>query len=354
MVAHDAGTSSGSGPGRAARAPVVVAAALALAVCAVVGFALAGRALAGDGGPGVHADPAGDAGPAADVTAVAVSGDPVLRLLDVAVTVTGYMPFDADGLVRVVSVWLDTDSDVATGGSAGGAEFVLNAWRDAEGDWWNVERWDGTGWRYVPESATQCFLRMGDALVWTVHPNDLGGATSFRFSVTSDAYGLTGARVGGDRAPDDPGEKWPYDLAAESRAPDTLPPAASSVKLRVLAPTATPQQAVAGKRFSVSFPVYLERSSLVWVADALDPSGGHTETIMLLEPVYAGTMACAPTVGGRVLVHTESLRAGAARLVFAVPKTAKAKLLTVTVKISTREITGETLTARRAVSFRVR
>lgn len=351
MVGYHAGTSSRSSPGRSARVAVVVAASLVLAVCGVLGAVLVSHARAAGGGAGPLADPVGDAGQAADVTAVAVTGDRVLRLVDVEVTAGGFLPFDADGRARVVSVWLDTDDDASTGGPETGAEFVLNAWRDVEGDWWDVERWDGSGWRYVPESATQCFLLMGDTLLWTVHANDLDGVTSFRFTVTSSAYDVLGGRLGSDRAPDDPGQVWWYDLASEPPQPEP-PPAITSVKLRVLAPTAVPKAPVVGKRFSVSFPVVIERVLEVWVADPFDPNGGHRETITLEESVRAGTLACAPSVGGTVLAHTESLRAGVARLVFVVPKTAKGRLLKVTVKIATHD-SGRVLTGRRAASFRV-
>ena len=44
-------------------------------------------------------------------------------------------------------------------------------------------------------------------------------------------------------------------------------------------------------------------------------------------------MVCDPTVAGRLIKHTESFKAGKARLTFLVPKTAKGKQLKIKVKI---------------------
>jgi hypothetical protein len=45
-------------------------------------------------------------------------------------------------------------------------------------------------------------------------------------------------------------------------------------------------------------------------------------------------MACTPAVAGKLVKHAESFKAGKARLTFVVPKTAKGKLLKITIKIT--------------------
>ena len=88
--------------------------------------------------------------------------------------------------------------------------------------------------------------------------------------------------------------------------------ATSPAKPVIGKPSATPKQPVAGKRFTVSFPV----------------TRGDTGT-----PLTRGRMTCDPSVGGRVLRHAESFAGGRARLALVVPTDAAGKLLKVKVTI---------------------
>ncbi len=60
-------------------------------------------------------------------------------------------------------------------------------------------------------------------------------------------------------------------------------------------------------------------------------------------------MICDPSVAGKVISHTESFKAGIARLSFLVPKTAKGKLLKVKVTIK-----AGNQSATKIVAFRVK
>ena len=81
---------------------------------------------------------------------------------------------------RDIDVFLDTDKNASTG-SRSGSEYVLDAWNDSTGRYWDMGRWDGSTWQSVPQSATMSFTRTGDTLTWTLNAADLGGATGFSF-----------------------------------------------------------------------------------------------------------------------------------------------------------------------------
>lgn len=91
-------------------------------------------------------------------------------------------------------------------------------------------------------------------------------------------------------------------------------------------PLTVPAQAVAGKRFAVSFKV----------------TRSDTGT-----PLTSGTMICDPSVTGKVIPHAESFRGGTARLSFVIPASAKGMLkVKVTIKAA-----GQSAT--KVASFRI-
>jgi hypothetical protein len=94
--------------------------------------------------------------------------------------------------------------------------------------------------------------------------------------------------------------------------PPPAPPAAVVVKPIIGTPVTLPTTPVAGKRFTVTFPVTRSDNGA---------------------PLTVGTMVCDPSVKGKVIAHAESFKSGKARLSFTVPKTAKGKVLKVKVKI---------------------
>ncbi len=87
----------------------------------------------------------------------------------------------------------------------------------------------------------------------------------------------------------------------------------------------TPAKAVAGKRFAVSIRVTRSDTG---------------------RPLTQGTMACNPTVGGKLIAHTDSFRGGVARLAFVVPATAKQVRIALTIKLGVQS-------ASRVFSFAV-
>ena len=89
-----------------------------------------------------------------------------------------------------------------------------------------------------------------------------------------------------------------------------------------------PAKPVAGRQFTFSLPVTRSDTGA---------------------PLLTGKMACAPSVAGKAIRHTESFKAGKARLSLVVPKTAKGKLLKVKITI-----TASGQTAGRTYTYAVR
>jgi hypothetical protein len=285
----------------------------------------------------VFTDPSGDVqGTAPDLTGASIAdGGGVITL---KVTVAGFAA-PAPGAANLVKVYIDGDRNEATGAlSQGGAEYTLSAWKDPDGWGWNVNRWSGTKYETMPQSAAMSFSRSGDTLAWTVSAADLGGTSGFAFFVWSSAWDASDNQLGEDVAPDD--GSWTYMLTA-APAPTTpttpttpvkpvkpaAPSAPAAVKPVIGVPVSTPVTATAGKRFTVVFPVTRK------------DTGG---------PMTAGKMVCDPSVLGKVIPHAESFKGGKARLSFVIPLSARSRVLKVKVTI----VAG-TFSATKIASFRV-
>jgi hypothetical protein len=264
-----------------------------------------------------YTDPAGDAGAAADVTAVSVANDPTAGLITVGVTASGFSTSTA--ATEAVIVNLDTDLNPSTGSD--GADYSLWDLRDAEGYGWDVMHWDGSNWQSVAQTPTMSFNRSGDVLTWTVGKADIAATSGFSLTVGSIALDASNTLLGVDVAPD--GGAWTYTMTT----PPPPPPPPVAFKPVIGTPTASP--AVAGKRMVVRFPV--TRSD----------TGGK---------LTAGKLVCDPSVSGKVIAHAEQFKGGVAQLIFTVPKAAKGKLLKVHVTI--RTVSGQSAT--RTATFRVK
>jgi Calx-beta domain len=83
-------------------------------------------------------------------------------------------------------------------------------------------------------------------------------------------------------------------------------------------PTTVPAQAMAGKRFTVSFKVTRSDNG---------------------KPLTTGTMISDPSSAAKVIAHAQSFRAGTARLSFIVPTTARQVRVKVTIKTGTTSAT---------------
>jgi hypothetical protein len=295
--------------------------------CVAVGLALSagflGSAAAHRSAAATFSDPAGDAGGVApDVTSVAIDGDPATRTMTVAVTATGYLPAGSDGMERDVNVYLDTDGNASTG-SVSGSEYALVAWNDSTGRYWDMERWDGSTWQSMPQSATMSFIRGGDVLTWTLNASDLGGSTGFSFYVLGGTYSGDN-QVGHDYAPDD--GKWTYGLSAVATTTTTTTTAAAPSRTLTLSltpvigkPATAPVHPAAGKRLAISFPVARSDDQ---------------------KPLAGGRVTATVSVGGKPVPHTQSFARGVARVSLAVPAAAKGKRVTVKLTVKAPSYRG--------------
>jgi hypothetical protein len=306
--------------GIAAAAIVVVALALSAALvrgaAAQVGGALRHEAQS-------FGDPAGDSNGAPDITAVDVASDG--GTITIAVTASGWTDFFLNAPQsgsHVLLVQMDTDRNSATGSS--GADYSLFAQSDNSGIGWAVMRWSGSDWQSAPKTVDRNFVLSSNTAVFTVGSADLGGTTVFDFVVTAAILDGSDNVTAADRVPD--GGTLAYGVAAGPQpttttttttgSTDTTPAgkttAAPPLRPLIGVPTTTPKKAVAGKRFTVVFPVTRSDDG---------------------RPLTSGRMICDPSVQGKVIGHAESFRGGKAQLSFVVPRTAKGKQLKVTMTI---------------------
>lgn len=288
------------------------------AVAAAVGLALASGSVsaasarvAGSAGSATFTDPTSDArGPAPDITTASVSDNPANGTITFALTAVGYASASPDSQ-PLLKVYLNTDKNDATGAvDQLGAEYYVEASRDASGSYWDFMRWDGSRYIEVSQSPSMAFTRSGDVLTWTFNKSDIGGSTGFRFFAWSSTWDAGNSQTGEDVAPDD--GSWMYDLTTATPPTTTPAPPAAPGKPWIGGPATTPAKAVAGKRFTVSFPVTRTDNG---------------------KPLTTGTMICDPSVQGKVIPHAESFKNGTAQLSFTIPKSANGKLLKVKVTI---------------------
>jgi hypothetical protein len=313
-------------------------------------------------------DPVGDAQGGPDITLVAIHSDPSTRQITFTVTASGMYAAPSGALSHRVSLWIDTDKNPNTGDPQDGTEYGLSARYDSTGSWWGFWKWDGSQWPSVPDSPTVFFKHTGDVMTWTVNASDLGGATSFRFYVVARTFDPSGnTLVARDDAPD--GDAWwEYDVLASTPPTTTTPttpattpttpttttpaptaPPAKILAVEISAPKTVPRYPIAGKRFTASFDVQVEKQDTATVIDITTGQPKGEATIVTWDPLLKGKMVCDPSVAGRVIPHTESFKAGKARLSFLVPKTAKGKQLKVKLTIK-----AEGKTATKIATFRVR
>lgn len=314
--------------------PVKAAGAVAVVVLSLAaGLANGGNAATGADaaatGSKTFTDGTGDVqGPAPDITTVVLGDDPTAGTITVTVTAVGYGSLPAESF-PMIKVYVDADKNASTGSAdQGGAEYVLACARDTDGSGWWIQRWDGSRYVMAAQTSTMGFTRSGDTMTWTFNKSDLGVSTGMSFYVWSSTWDASDNQIGEDVAPDD--GFWVFDL---STPPPPAPPApytppATVLKAVIGAPTATPSKPIAGKQFTIVFPVTRSDNGAV---------------------LTKGTMICDPSVSGKVLRHAEQFKSGKARLAFAIPKAAKGKPLKVkvTIKVGAQSTT-------RVATFRVR
>lgn len=248
-------------------------------------------------------DPAGDQTPGKpDVTAITVS-DTAQGVVTFNVSVTGSL---ADAGTELW-IYIDTDKALVSSddGCPFGAEF-FTYWRPLEGGDYGLMRCNKTyrGWDPVYSARLQV-TTSADHYVFTFHRTDLGDITGFSFLVLVPSA---------DIAPNN--GKAVYDLG-----PDVVIPAIGR-------PEATPASPVAGKRFTVSFPLTRAETSL---------------------PLSSGKLTATPSIRGEVVPHTERIADSEAQVALGVPKTAKGRTLRIEIAVRVG-----TESARKVVGFRVR
>lgn len=259
-------------------------------------------------------DSLGEVAGAPDIGRVTVSLDG--QVLTINAEVAGLPDVLSEGMS---SFALNTDGNQATG-SIVGADYVIGIdFKTLEGF---VLRWNGSEYVYADKVADPSRSIIGGGAVgFEFNLANLGSPKHVEFSVLV-SKGPTDDLI--DVAPD--GGLWAFDTTV---APAPTPkPAPAVVKPVFGAVSTVPAKPVAGKK--LVFTLAVNRSD----------TGA---------PLTTGRMICDPSVSGIVVKHAESFTAGTAKLIFTVPKTAKGKLLKVTVKI----VNGAQ-SATKVVSLRVR
>lgn len=250
-----------------------------------------------------YTDPAGDAGLGPDITSVAVSNSDT-GLITFNVT-TGPVPDS------FLTAWLDTDLNPMTGSD--GLERVIMIGLSPS----------GVVLAAVGDPATE-ELEFG-----LVTATSAGGVVTFSFQKEAlnidEAFSFWLGTVNltddtdtwfADEAPDV--GFWTYMLTKP--APPPPPPA---VKPMIGKPKATPAAPMAGKKFTVRFPV----------TSSVDK-----------KPLKTGTAECKTTVAGKTVRHTHTFKGGVLKATVKIPKAAKGKKLRIAVQVTADKTTRKVFT----------
>jgi len=291
-------------------------------ICLISALALTVAVAAGGAGASTQrlsdqswTDPAGDAqGGAPDLTAVTVSNDAAGTI-----TMNVTVPMVASTSMLVM---LDTNlnSRIEYGIAAVGmGPGVVSPFAIAI---------DPSGNAAATSIASLRMSSTASMVTLSVLKTDLGIDAGFGFKIVTMTDSQLDNGQYGDQLPEG-NAMFPYVLTTPPPPAPTPPaPTPSAYKPVIGAPVTTPAIAVAGKRFTVAFPVTRSDTS---------------------EPLTTGKMVCDPSVAGKVIVHAESFKGGTAKLSFVIPKTAKGKLLKV--KVTIKAGTGS---ATKVATFKVK
>lgn len=246
-------------------------------------------------------DPAGDAGTAPDITALAAAND---TSGNITFTVTTNQPaLSADAALELA---IDQDNNATTGDEGVDALFVIAS------DGWIFLRWNGSDFVEANASSTSALYANGVA-TFKVNKADLGGTSTLGFVAVSVQFDAADNVVASDLAPDG-GRLLTYTLTTPPPPPAPVP-----LTLRASTPKA-PKPAKAGRAFVV-------RTNVV---------RGDTGA-----PLASGKVACRVTLGLKPLRAAGTLKAGAASCTMALPKTAHGKRIrgTITVTFNGKSVT---------------
>jgi len=250
-------------------------------------------------------DPAGDASGAPDVVDVSVFNDAFNRIV-FAAKFAGNAAMAADGEVTFV---VDTDSNPETGSNGWDFWIILDGTEK-----WNLFGWDGTQWAEAPATSVKAYF-LDDVVFFAINRSELGNTSALSFFV--EANKIAGdAVVATDTAPDGDAV-WSYATVTKTFGLVASPVVA-----------VTKGGARVGKAFVAGYAV------------------GRTDSP---EPMIAPKTTCAATVGVKRIPARITQEADIAVCRVTVPKTAKGKLLKLTL---TTTSSGKTV--KKAYSTKVR
>jgi len=250
-------------------------------------------------------DPASDANGAPDVTDVTVFNDAFNRVI-FAARIAGGKAMEADGEITFV---VDADKNPETGASGWDYWIVLDGATK-----WNLFSWDGTQWIEAPATTVKTSF-VDDIVMFGIDRSELGNTASFDFFVEANKWAGE-ETVATDTAPDGDGV-WSYATVTK-----TFGLAASSVVV------VTKGGARVGKPFITGYVV------------------GRTDSPELM---LAPKSTCVATVGAKRIAARVVQDHDVAICRLTVPKTAKGKLLKLTLTT-----TSGGKTVKKSYSTRIR
>jgi hypothetical protein len=252
-----------------------------------------------------YSDPAGDSGPAPDITSIAASHDEA-GFVSLAVT-TNQQTLSPDAWFWG---YIDADRNPSTGWAVNGLGADVMFLSD--GNSGLLGHVNGI-WLQFDFGSTFTASFANGVFTARFNRSELGTTDRFAFAVKSELGNGSGDALGSDSAPDGPpGYQYSF-----------LP-----LSLTVAAPVATPKTPVSGKRFVVSAAVARNDE----------------------QPFAAGNVTCTARAGKVTLKPVASAGSGAARCAMKVPKGMSGTTLRGTITVSAEDSSP----VKRAFSFRIR
>ncbi len=270
----------------------------------------------------IYTDSTGENPAAPDITTIVVSNDDAGQI-SFRVNVPNRPTLGQD---MVINVWVDTDSNAATGDpDLAGVDYVMQLVRGEI----NLYRWDGTGFtrRFGDPSAVTLSFSYQGGITVRISAAELGNTKGFRFFVEVVSGLAVDAMTGQLYCPSPP---CPDDIAPGGGAglyPYTVSVARPTLVVRRV--TTTPATPVAGKPFTMRLVA------------------ARSDTGAVLQN---GRVTCIGRIGSaRLQVQAARVTGGAAVCSWLIPKTATGK----TFRGSTA-VVFEGLRASRSISRKIR
>ena len=247
-----------------------------------------------------YTDPGGDSGAAPDITAVTAANDAGGNLTFTVRTSQAVLAADAQ-----VEIVFDIDQNTQTGDHGVEAAFII--WSGG----WEFLKWNGTDFVNANAPSANGSYANGVA-TFKVSKADLGGVERFTYWADSYQFDASDNVTASDTAPDG-NAAWGYVF--------TKPLTLRAGKLATM-----PARPASGKLFAIGTGI------------VRGDTGG---------PLASGAITCTVRVGTAPLRAVGRVNAGIAICSMKLPKTAKGKLLRVTMKVTFQGVsTTKTYSAR--------